>query len=177
MRIETKSQMYRLLESGRFGNYPISWPSVRDIVSSGFSGRVSVRSRQVANPIRLYGIPIAELRRTLSQLPTEQRNAELTFSEFVPHETHGTIQGEYDGFNLTYSLVRAPMRIALEKQLLHADGPRARWILKRHLEATDYEWLDDLLADFPGHVVEFSCFTCRVGTLRRRAIFWEVRAY
>lgn len=177
MRIETKGEMYRLLESGRFGNYPLSWRSVRDVQVSGFAGLVSVRSRQIANPVRLYGIPVSQLTATISRLPDDQKNADLTFSEFVPHETHGTIQGEWDGFSLTHSFYRAPMRIALERQLLHAEGPAARWILKRHLDATDYEWLDDLLVDFPGHVVEFSGFACRVGTLRRRTIFWEVRAY
>lgn len=177
MRIETKTEMYRLLESGRFGNYPMCWSSIQEIERSGFTGRVSVRSRQVANPVRLYGIPASKIQAAIAGLPDDQRNAALTFSEVLPHETNGTIQGEYDGFNLTHSFYPAPMRIALERQLLHAEGPAARWILKRHLDASDYDWLDDLLADFPGHVVEFSAFTRRVGTLRRRAIFWEVRAY
>jgi hypothetical protein len=177
VKISTKGEMYQLLYAGRFGNYPLAWRSVSEVEASGFTGRISVRSRHVANPVRLYGVPVSHLSRQLRSLPDEQRNADLIFSEFMPHETHGGIQGEFDGFNLTYTFHRAPMRIALERQLLHADGPRARWLLKRHLEASDYEWLDDLLADFPNHVVEFSSFSCRVGTLRRRTIFWEVRAY
>lgn len=177
MVIATKAAMYRLLYSGRFGNYPLAWESIEALQASGYSGLVSVRSREVANPVRMYGVKAAEVVAKVASLPPAQRDSGLIFSEFMPHETDGCIQGEWDGFNLQYTFAKAPMRLAMEQQSLHAHGPAARMILKRSLDTGDYEWLNDLSADFPSHVVEFSGFRCRVGTHRRRMVVWEVRYY
>lgn len=175
-RITTKGEMYRLLYGGRFGNYPQAWRSLDEIRASGYSGHVSIRSVQTSNPVKLYHVPAEQLAGKVAALPQSHREAGLVFSE-SPDDSKRTIQGEWDGFNLTYSFAQAPMRLAFERQMLHADGPRARWLLKRYLDVSDYEWLDDLLHDFPNHVVEFSAFSCRVGTHRRRMIVWEVRHY
>jgi hypothetical protein len=175
-RITTKSEMYRLLYGGRFGNYPRAWESLEAVLASGYGGHVSIRSLQTSNPVKLYHVPAAELSARVAALPPAHRDAGLVFSE-SPDDSKRTIQGEWDGFSLTYSFFKAPMRLAFERELLHAEGPRARWLLKHYLDAADYEWLDDLIRDFPGHVVEFSGFSCRVGTHRRRCIFWEVRYY
>lgn len=172
----TKSEMYRHLYAGRFGNYPRAWQSVAEIHASGYSGHVSIRSLETSNPVKLYHVPAAEIPAKVDALPLSHRKAGLVFSE-SPDDSKRTIQGEWDGFNLTHSYFQAPMRLAFERQLLHADGPQARWLLRHYLDAADYEWLDELLVDFPGHVVEFSGFKCRVGTHRRRMIVWEVRAY
>lgn len=171
MNITTKGEMYELLYGGSFGNYPRAWRTLDEIKRSGYSGDVSIRSLEISNPIRLYHIPASELDTVLKGLPKN-----LVFSE-APPDAARVVQGEYDGFNLTYSFYRAPMRIALEKQLLHAEGPQARWVLKRYLPITDIEWLDGLIERFPNHVVEFSTFSCRVGTHRGYTIFWEVRCY
>lgn len=176
IRFETKGEMYRALYAGRFGNYPRAWQSLKEVLESGYSGHVSIRSKQTSNPVKLYHVPADELAGKVHSLPPAHRDAGLVFSE-SPDDSKRTIQGEYDGFNLTYSFYQAPMRLAFEKQMLHAEGPSARWLLKRYLESADLEWLDDLLLDFPGHVVEFSAFSCRVGMDRRWMIVWEVRAY
>lgn len=175
--IDTKGDMYRLLYTGRFGNYPLAWKSLADLLASDYRGLVSVRSLQTANPVRLYGVPRNELQGRIADLTSAERSGGLVFSEFMPHGSHGTIQGEWDGFNLTYTFAKAPMRQAFDLQQLFAEGPRARLILQGSLDASDYEWLEELLADFPGHVVEFSGYKIRVGTLRRRMIVWEVRRY
>jgi hypothetical protein len=177
MLIRTKETMYRLLGTGRFGNYPRSWKSLEAVAADGFRGEVSVRSLEIANPVRLYHILAVDLPGVVATLPPEQRNPGLVFSESMPEEQH-VIQGEYDGENLTYTFAKAPMRIAFDRQRLVARGAVARWTLETYLEANDLDWLLSLVCDFPGAVVEFSAFRCPVGTVKgSRCVFWEVRHY
>jgi hypothetical protein len=57
-------------------------------------------------------------------------------------------------------------------------GTAARMILARHMNANSREDLDILLAEYPGHVVEFSaCETCLGDTPGRNCVVWEVRNY
>lgn len=176
MDILTKGQMYQLLYAGKFGNYPLAWESLKDVLKSKYRGYISLRSRQTSNPVKLYHIPFDDLLNQINNLPESHRSGGLVFSE-SPDDSKRTIQGEWDGYSLTYSFARLPMRFAFEKQMLHAEGSKARWLLKRYLDASDYEWLDELLTEWPKHVVEFSVFSCRVGILRRRMVVWEVRRY
>lgn len=175
-KIETKSEMYQHLYAGRFGNYPQAWRSLKELKASKYRGCVSLRSLQTSNPVRLYHVPYAELGERIAALPQAYRQAGFAFSE-SPDDSKRTIQGEWDGFNLTYSFLPLPMRDAFDKQMLSASHPQALWLLKRHLDQSDYEWLGELLESFPKHVVEFSAFSVRVGVLRRRMIVWEVRHY
>lgn len=175
--IGTKEKMYRLLEAGRFGNYPRMWSSVQSILDSGFRGDISIRSKDIANPVRLYHIPVAELDSKVNQLVDSQKYSGLTFTE-APPDGYRVVQGEYDGYNFDYTFAPHPMRIAFEHQRLHANGAKARWLLKAYLDSNDLDWLDGLLEDFPGSVVEFSAFSVPVGVVKSsKTIFWEVRHY
>jgi hypothetical protein len=168
--------MYELLYAGRFGNYPRAWESLEELQASGFSGEVSLRSKEVSNPVKLYHIPSEKVAEIVAALPEAQRNSGLVFSE-APPDSQRAIQGEWDGTNLTYSFVPKPMRLAFVEDMRHADGLEAKTLLRYYLDPADVEWLDELLEDFPDHVVEFSGFKIRTGTHRRRMIVWEVRQY
>ncbi len=174
--VDTKRKMYDLVERGRFGNYPRWWRSIEDVDASGYRGHVSLRSLQVMNPVRLYHVPVCELRDRVRKLPASQQQAGIVFSESPPDDKRG-IQGEWDGFNLHYTYNRQPMRLALEAEPNHISGPRARLLLRSQMHLGDYEWLDDLLTDFPEHIIEFSTFTIPVGQLLTNMFVWEVRAY
>lgn len=176
-RITTKRRMYELLHTGRFGNYPRAWHSLAEVQQSGYTGHVSIRSLEVNNPVRLYHVPAKELGRLIAELPERHRAAGLTFSE-SPDDSLRVVQGEYNGNHLTYSFARYPMRIAFEHECLHARGFLATCILTTYLEANDFDWLRDLLADFPDSTVEFSAFRRPVGTQAgSKMIVWEVRHY
>lgn len=175
--IGTKQKMYSLLEAGRFGNYPRMWSSVQSILDSGFNGKISIRSKDIANPVRLYHVPVHELPSRIAALPDSQRYSGLTFTEAPPDE-YRVVQGEWDGYNFDYTFAPHPMKIAFEHQRLHANGPKARWLLKGFLEPNDLDWLESLIQDFPGSVVEFSAFSVPVGVIRSsKVIYWEVRNY
>jgi hypothetical protein len=155
----------------------MAWSSLEDVLASGFKGEVSIRSREISNPVRLYHIPVDKLAETVAALPLNQSRAGLEFSEAPPDDKR-VVQGEWDGRRLYYSFVGKPMRFALAEGGQHLYWTEARRFLKQHLTAGDYEWLESLLEDFPDHTVEFSAFSVPVGVLAKtgsQTIFWEVR--
>lgn len=176
MQITSKALMYQQINLGRFGNYPLFWNTLEEVERSGFTGEVSIRSRQTSNPVRLYHIPAEQLRIQVDALPPLHRNGGLIFSE-APPDRYRTLQGEWDGHNLYYSFFPAPMRIALEAGGHQINGLAARLLLRRYIDPGDVDWLDELTLDFPGHVIEFSGFRVRCGNLQRRMLVWEVRLY
>lgn len=176
MRITNKRIMYDLLTRGRFGNFVRIWESVAAVEASGYRGLVSMRSKDVSNPIKLYHVPAAELRSRFASLPPEKVRSGVIFNE-APDDCGRLIQGEYDGYHFDHTFARYPMRIALEKQRISATGLRAKGILRHYLDPGDYDWLHELLDDFPGATIEFSAFAKPVGMLHRRMVVWEVRHY
>lgn len=178
--ITTKTEMYAALLGGKFGNICRAWDSLTAVKASGYRGYVSLRSKQVANPIKMYHVPYADLAGVVAALPTAQRAGGLVFSESPPDDKR-VIQGEVCrrefGLYLTYTFVGLPMRLAFAKQQLEARGLRAKLILEHYLAPEDVEHLNGLLDTWQDHVVEFSAFACRVGTWGRRMVIWEVRLY
>jgi hypothetical protein len=60
----------------------------------------------------------------------------------------------------------------------HADGSRARLVVRQRADENSYNDIQDLFDRYPGHVIEFSCFNRCIGTFPgRNTVVWEVRAY
>ena len=174
--IRTKALMYEGVERNWFGNYPINWSSLEAVLASGYTGEVSIRSREIANPVRLYHVPVAELAEKIAALPPSQRNSGLMFSESPPDQ-HRRLQGEWDGYYLFYSRVPKPMRYALDEGGVQLVGPAARLYLRHALLPESYEHILQVEEDFPGHVIEFSEFSRQVGRDKTNLFIWEVRMY
>ena len=168
--------MYRLVKEGRLGNYPRAWSTIDAVEQSGFDGLVSLRSLERSSPLKLYHVPAKSLRCTLADVPQCLLDRGVTYCEAPPDDKR-TIQGEYDGENLFYSFDPTPMRIALERSGKQVHGLTARLLLRHYLDPADLDWLDALIEQYPDHVIEFSGFRVRCGTLNTRMIVWEVRAY
>ena len=59
-KIPTKAECYERYNAGMFGNKPLTWNSPEEIIKSGWSGKVCIRSRigtRRGNVI--YNIPLA----------------------------------------------------------------------------------------------------------------------
>jgi hypothetical protein len=56
-------------------------------------------------------------------------------------------------------------------------GLRAKMLLERYLDPSSLECVEDLLNEWPDHVIEFTAFDRTLGTLRRNTVIWEVRLY
>lgn len=182
--IKTKKQMYELLFRGAFGNRVRMWNTLPEVFDSGYTGLVSMRSRQVSNPVRKYHCTLETLEEIVSKLDKRIRDIGLVFSE-APPDHKRTIQGEvaiglqyYHGLTLRYSYYPMPMRIAFDHDDRHATGSTALAILRYHLWPQDFDNLMELLEKYPGHVVEFTGVSVPVGIIPNSGnLIWEVRKY
>lgn len=109
-------------------------------------------------------------------------------SQQVPREieTRLLIQGEVQqaepgrcGLDLYYSRTNGlAMREGLATSPEWCHGILASLLLREYLCPNSYDWLLELLRRYPGHVVEFSTYARRWGTLPNfNSVFWEVRYY
>lgn len=99
----------------------------------------------------------------------------------APHDKQ-TLQGEVQlserWLDLRYTFVKKPMRESLAEQELYASGLKAIWLLKTYFDPASYDWLQHLFDAYPGHVIEFSCFSVNWGTIpNRNTVVWECRLY
>lgn len=186
MQVTTKEAMYRLLAAGRFGNTVRTWDTLAAIKASGYTRDISIRARERSNPVRLYHVEQCDLLRELSARGLTE--SDVIFCE-PPPDGARTIQGELallpsecsgrgaDNLYLFASMVPKPMRFALEEGGKHYEGAAALLVLHHFVPHEDRQHLLELLQEFPGHVVEFSTFARRCGTLNRHTVIWECRKY
>jgi len=170
MKITTKQQMYRLYHAGRFGNRPRSFTHA-ELLSSPPSCNVSARySQAVSGNPGIYNLPPLTAAAEASKLTHP-----VTFVEAIDHRNQ--LQGEWDGTNLSFTTADGPMKSAFTAERIDVSGLLAISVLRTGLDAGDFDWLQDLITDFPGHTVEFTSLSKPFGLLNRRMIVWEVRAY
>jgi hypothetical protein len=61
--------------------------------------------------------------------------------------------------------------------MAHAWGLEVQVLLKRYMDESSWDMLMDLFDRFPESIVEFSCYSKRVGHFALNTIFWECRNY
>lgn len=170
----SKADFLRRFKKGEFGNAPPTWETVEEYLESDYKGLVHLRNKKKAG--RTYYNVNKE---TVKKFPSKN---EFYISGMAPHE-HGTIQGEVMrsefGLVLTYFSAKYPMREAFKKcSIKITKGVLSNQILEHHMCVNSYEWVCELLENYPEHVVEFSCFECAWGsTPNRNTVIWEVRKY
>ncbi len=176
MKVLTKHEFYRKFLAGDFGNRADQWMTVDAFEAGGYAGPVGIRSLRPGG-LCLYHVPAAAVRATVAaRWPDGQYN----ISPMMPDE-HILIQGELartPDWDLYYSHVQKPMRVALAEDPRRAAGLRARLILRHFLDADSYADLELLLERYPDAAIEFSTYAVHVGVIPgRNTIIWEVRNY
>lgn len=68
------------------------------------------------------------------------------------------------------------MRAAMQ-HARQAKGLAAHLLLRRWLDSASMDTLRYLLDEYPGHVIELTAYSTKVGVERSNTIFWETRAY
>lgn len=182
----TKRDFVRRFQLGEFGNCGPVWDTFDDFandrLSKGgqrFDGLIHMRNRKAGGDT-IYNIPPERV------LDIWQENNGWAGGWYLalmaPHHNN-LIQGEIQrlptGLELFYSTERgSPMRYALASSGQRAYGIIVVSLLKHYLCPNSYDWLMELLDNYDGHVVEFSCFDCNWGTIPNyNTVFWEVRSY
>lgn len=174
-KVRSKATFYRLWRQGQLGNRPRTWDSITELATSGWTGRVGIRSRVPGGPCQ-YHLAVAEAIELAQTWPCG-----FVFSEALPDDRL-LLQGEVSrletGVHLTYSTaIGLTMRDAMHAPE-RATGIAAVAILRAKLWPSSFDDVGDLLDRFPDAVIEFGAHDCAVGILpHRNTIIWEVRDY
>jgi hypothetical protein len=175
--VVSKANYFPRWMAGEFGNKPRTWASIRELAQSEYTGLVNIRHIVANSPLMYYNIPKSQVANTIRN--SLRPDSEFRFNEPLPDDRL-LLQGEFcydhQGWHLTYSRDRVPMRVAM-RSASNAKGLAARLLLQGSLDATSYDWCQTLLAKYPDHVVEFSAYAYPVGHLHLNTIIWEVRKY
>lgn len=184
MIISNKTEMYKHLSAGRFGNRFRIWNSDQELIKAyedGFDWLVGVRCVGDRNGLPYYHHKgLHEALKIGHDLRNEYR-CPVKYYEASPDQFI-SIQGEFveadQGEMIEWSTAKTHMRAAFAKERNMIYGPGARLILKRVLSEGSYE---DFLAVghlYPNAVIEFTAYEVFVGDIPgRNAVIWEVRDY
>ena len=182
----SKKDFVRRYIAGEFGNAAPTWNDLDEyktampwsVYKLGYHQRYHIRNREAGGPGE-YNVCWKQVGADWHYLKTYRGCKDLYISAMAPTE-RTIIQGEVQqgvwGWELTYSLVRKPMREALAETTLTARGLGARLLLREAMNDLSYQWLEHLLGEYPDHVVEFSVYSTCWGTVPgHNTVFWEVR--
>jgi len=167
--------------AGEFGNASPSWQNPSQFLDDYKYGRLyHLRNRQRAGE-SYYNLQPGPCYSSWMMKPNPEH---WYVSEMAPTERtlfQGEVMQPVDGkkcLDLLFTTVRKPMRPALQEKAKRVDGLLAISWLRSMLCPNSYEWLQVLLDRYPGHVVEFSTYEIKWGTLPGfNTVFWEVRNY
>lgn len=173
----TKCDFYKRFSAGEFGNRGPIWKTPEELLDANYRGKVHLRNKTVGGATH-YNLEVSA---AIEQWKTQSKLQDFICAGMAPHHCN-LIQGEVallPEITLRYSSAPdVPMREALALGEKHQSGIIALLTLKYYLCPNSYDWLHVLLERYPGHVVEFSSFSCNWGTLPHyNTVFWEIRAY
>jgi len=178
---KNKKDMYVLYERGAFGNMLKTWPTVADYLADTYTEPVVLRNKVPGGRWCAYGLTRVELVQKVEEFAQDGAPRNLFVVNELADDSELTIQGEVQrdqlGLSLRYSTEPLPMRKALSLPHEYANGLAAKIILEKLLDASDFEWLMELLDTYEDGVIEFSVWAKSVGNLARRMVVWEIRNY
>lgn len=182
--IRNKRRMYDLLNTGALGNtLPCYW-SLKEWQESGDYARYplwGVRVTVPGDPRMRLNIPRAKVHGYVEQNFPDAKG--FNISPMI--DPWVILKGEvtdltFAPFGLYAYLTQAvgPWRETLRDHGKHYHGLAVRLLLESYMDPASYDDVCTLLAEYPGHVVEFSVCDRHVGIApHRNTVIWEVRQY
>ena len=153
------------------------WETIRDIETSGYNGFVNVRDSRPSTKIMKYGILMKDLHNVVLKMDVPENI--LYFNETAPDE-YILIQGELmqsdEHLDLTYSFEKASNRKALMNPSF-ARGLTAKMLIERYMDRDSLDDINEILESYPDHIIEFSTFSIKLGSLNKNTIIWEIRKF
>jgi hypothetical protein len=175
----TKVDFTARYAAGEFGNHTRTWATGEEALASNSPGPFHIRNK-VAGGVTYYNIKRWDMPSAWKDAVARQP-AELWYcSEMAPSAAtvfQGEIMRGVGGLQLTYNMEPLPMREGMAVGQKTAQGLQAKLLMEHYLDPSDWEWVEHLLDEYEGHVVEFSTYSVSCGTLNRRTVIWEVRSY
>lgn len=180
--VRTKTEMYRLLAAGHFGNCLPQYFSVAAWRASGLDGVYplwGVRSQVPGGPCRLH-CPAGEVGDTVKAFGCPV-NISMMADSVATVTLMADIWDSPTGlivYGIEYPDHGASWRQIMPTRGRHWHGIAAKMLLARHLNANSRNDLDEVFERYPGHVIEVSALDkCIGGKEHRNGIVWEVRQY
>lgn len=181
--IRAKGRMYDMLASGAFGNTVPSWSNLEKWTADPETVRYAswgIRTLSAGGLCRLY-CPREEVEATVQEY--QRKGFDCNISVMVDAITRVTLWADvYDSqIGVQVYGIENPGRGKSWRQLMPSEGRQysgltARMLLQKHLNANSLADLEDVLAKWPGHIVELSALERCFGTVPgRNAVIWEVR--
>ena len=173
MQVRNKQEFYKLWKLGRFGNRLRSWEDLKSYEEDGYSGATGLRFLQP-------GKTMISVKAGQDQVRKHFIEGTHIICEAAPDDRmtiQGEIQQSFRHYDLRYSTepgYRMPEGLRRFQQ--HTSGLNAMCQVRARMDLSSWDDLQELLEDFVGTVVEFSCYEICVGWAKaRNTIFWEVR--
>lgn len=181
--ITNKHQSAELFKLGKFGNKTKLWSSI-DELRTDRPKLCMLRYRGNAGGMYChYDVTVEEAENLIDKYVKENNaeRARFFFNETAIHEKlliQGELYRSIRGLEFRYSLVREPMRLALDENEQTCYGLKSISLLKHYLTSSSYTDLMELIELYPDHVFELSVWSYDIGDIPgRNAIVWEVRKY
>lgn len=184
--ITTKTQNYKLLRSGEFGNTFDTFLNIKDAIKSKYNSFGLRYSDRSANGNNFFALcKRDELLKTYNDFIKCGANPKSIIFSASDNDDKSKIliQGEVgiinEEFELAYSTIKGiTNREASNRGYKRCTGLTAMKMLQYYLWPSDYEWLIDLIYKYPNHIIEFSTFDAELGNIpHRNTVIWEVRKY
>lgn len=185
--VDSKRDFVRRYQRGEFGNCSPTYDSLDEFFAEPHptDALYHIRNR-VPQGKTFYDVPTRQVPSIWKYATTELniRPADLYISAMCP--TERTLYQGYLGnkdpvkalWEFHWTDVKRPMRDALAERSHIYYGPWGPTMAKSKMTPVSADWLDFLIQEYPGHVIEFTVLEVCWGTVpHHNTLFWEVRNY
>lgn len=191
---KSKNEMRKKQLRGEYGNYFLSWKSVKewkeDFGKGKYTGNLWLsQSQKSYGPVEL-DIPPKDLEEKYKQFVNKGFDPKyITITQFPPADwitLNAEVQLTPEGLTVDYSEEKIIHRKAFEKNPKTIKGLNAKLLLQKHMDPTSYDGIMELLDTYkvdsndPSRscILEIHCFDRNLGTIPgRNTIIGEVRNY
>jgi len=182
MQILDKTDSIARWQKGEFGNLLLTWGSLNEYYTSGYTGDVVLRYKGTGGGgWCAYGVKKEDVPTTVEKWVLEGAEPHRIYLNESQSDEGLVLQGEVmrstQYFSLRYSTLKKKMRDALAQDQKHVDGLQAVLILRSTMDDASWDKLNDLFDQYPDSVIEFSVWDHPIGDLGWNTVIWEVRDY
>lgn len=183
--VNYKTHMYELYNAGVFGNRLRTWPTLKEMRLSGYTGKIGLRySGPITGP-RPFRTNMTE-REALDEFGVwcarGVSSAYIVWCEAADPQRvviQGDVKREPGGLHVLYSRDKGDWRQAMKSASARTSctGIVAQLLLQHFMDPYSWEDLQVVLDRFDS-IIEFSVFDHDLGTIpHRNTVIWECRNY
>ena len=175
-----KTDFYRRFFNSEFGNHGLMWESLEEYQDSRFADCVVFRTKIPGGRCQ-YDVLPQDAPRLWGEFIKSYGLGNVSIHAAMPVEAvllNAEVTRSPGGLHVFGATVQAHMRVGLATAGQHLNGLAADHLLRRLMLPTDYDWIMNLLDEYPGHVIETTALDRPWGWVPgAQSVVWEVRNY